>query len=68
MTRFRITCVVRDKNGVIQQVDLDNGEMHQVSDIINWIDNRIHEFFLLPQADVLRLLYMHHILQWVIHS
>ena len=45
MTRFRITSVVRDKNGVIQQVGLDNGEMHQVGDIINWIDNYIHEFF-----------------------
>jgi Protein of unknown function (DUF3892) len=45
MTRFRIKCVVRDKNGVIQQVGLDNGEMHQVGDIIYWIDNRIHEFF-----------------------
>jgi hypothetical protein len=45
MTRYRITCVVKDKNDIIQQVGLDNGEMHQVGDIIYWIDNRIHEFF-----------------------
>jgi hypothetical protein len=36
---------VKDKNGVIQRVGLDNGEMHQVGNIIYWIDNRIHEFF-----------------------
>lgn len=45
MARFRITCVVRDENGVIQQVGLDNGEVRQVGDIINWIDNHIHEIF-----------------------
>ena len=45
MARFKITCVVRDENGVIQQVGLDNDEVHQVDDIIYWIDNRIHEFF-----------------------
>ena len=45
MTRYRITCVVRDENDVIQQVGLDNGERHQVGDIIYWIDNHIHEFF-----------------------
>ena len=68
MTRFRIKCVVRDKNGVIQQVGLDNGEMHQVGDIIYWIDNRIHEFFLQRQVDVLMFLCMRHILRWVIPS
>jgi hypothetical protein len=45
MARFRITCVVKDENDVIQQVGLDNGERHQVGDIIYWIDNHIHEFF-----------------------
>lgn len=44
MTRLRIICVVKDKSGVIQQVGLDNGEIHSVGDIIYWIDNRIHEF------------------------
>lgn len=45
----QITCVVHDKNLVIQQVGIA-GNLYNVQDVVNWINNGTNTFYTLENG------------------
>lgn len=43
MTEYQITCVTQNSLGNITQVGI-GGKTHQISTVVNWIQNKTHSF------------------------
>ena len=50
MARYKIICIIHDRNQVITHVGLSTGTRHTVQEIVNYIRSNTHSFFTLERG------------------